>query len=204
MVPGRPFCCGLWAVVCARRLARTVGSPWRNCCGGGRAPVAALRRRRHPRRDSPRGPTARTALRGTRTTAPPPAPKPVVAAKCASPLPLEPAAPPAPRGLFPSPIARVHLGHACAACADRLRLAHVHHVPPVARSARGRPAAASAWAPRSISSAPCPTARAASGEGVLPDAARACTPTQPASAPRTEPQKVRAVRLYAWHPTKCR
>ena len=105
-------------------------------------------------------------------------------------------------GLSPSPIARVHLGHACAARADRRRLAHAHHVPRVARSARGRPAAASAWAPRSISSAPCPTARAASGEGVLPDAARACTPTRAQSSP--EAATVRAVRLHAWHPTKCR
>ena len=115
--------CGLWAVVCARRVARTVGSPWRNCCGGGRAPVAALRRRRPPRRDSPGDPrpAPRCVVRVPRPRRLHRSPSRRQSAR--TPLHGRQRLPLARCGLSPSPIARVHLGHACAARANRLRLA---------------------------------------------------------------------------------
>lgn len=202
---GSDACCDRFAVGCGVRetLGANRGIPlakllrgWPCACRCAPAPAS-------PPQRFAGGPTARAALRGTRTTAPPPAPKPVAAAKCAnSPSIGTSRATGAPRSLSVADRERPPRPCVCRVRRPPRPRAHAHHVPRVARSARGRPAAASAWAPRSISAAPCPTARAASGEGVLPDAARACTPTRAQSSP--EAATVRAVRLHAWHPTKCR
>jgi hypothetical protein len=152
----RPFCFGLW---CARDARPDPWDPLGEIfCGGGRAPVAALRRRRHPRRDSPRGPTARaelrrrrsqrTALHDDRRVGKVRAPHPPVPATA-----TRPAVAPLRRRS-----ARIRPVDACAARTDSHCGEHERGltVPRVARSARGRPAAASAWAPRSRGSAPMP------------------------------------------------
>ena len=204
-VPGATVLLGALGCGVRETPVPTRGSPWRICCGGGRAPVATLRRRRHPRRDSPRGPTARAALRRSGTTTQPNAPKPVASAKCARSLGTSPS--PAIRLLAPlhsPPIARVRLGHACAARADRRRLAFTRTTAPrVARSARGRPAAASAWAPRSHRPAPTPDRTRSKRRRGAPRC-RTSVRAGRAAQRTTNPSKARPVRLHAWHPTKCR
>ena len=179
----RPFCVGRWAPVCARRPSRPVGSPWRNCCGDPRAGTGCV--------DAYHGLAERTEARRS--------------GECARSLGASTS--PAIRLLAPlhsPPIARVRLGHACAARADRRRLAFTRTtVTRVARSARGRPAAASAWASRSHGPAPTPDRTRSKRRRGAPRC-RTSVRADRAARRTTNPRQARPVRLHAWHPTKCR